>query len=378
MACFAFAPTIGLAAQAPAVGWGYVANIDSNWTTLSVPSNIQHNSCVDSYWAGFRWRTLETADGTYAWSATVDLFINRAIADGKTITIAIKPGSATPAWLYTEDPTAAFSSIANANNADTTTCSAYTVNVPYNATFLTKWNAMIAALKAHLDATFPGTWQPVVKAIMVGGFANQATIMALPYQNAINGIGTGTVSCNGSAAQYQCCSQNDTAAWKAVGYTRLKVRNALLSIAAQYVASFGLNGPKLQLDLSPSNFPPIDDSGNIVSSGPNAQDTVMITDIQRDMVKNGYGQVVQMYNDGMGPTFAPPFIKQDASLMPVGGQAATSEDTLAQQAVSNLAWGVYQYDSYGSNSTGLGNPANQGAVCAYHWIANNTKGRTAP
>lgn len=96
----------------------------------------------------FGWRTVEPQDGTYQWS-TVDSAIAAAAAAKKRAMIRVVAGSNSPDWIYSEVRSITFSNtdLANPRNHPAT----LRMPVPWDQTYLEKWDQFIAALGNRYD-----------------------------------------------------------------------------------------------------------------------------------------------------------------------------------------------------------------------------------
>jgi hypothetical protein len=207
----------------------------------------------------------------------------------KKLEITIPAGYTTPQWVY--DAGAQSYSWVWDRTWGPSICSPVKMPLPWDPVFQSKWAALVAAFGAKYNSN------PHITNIKLTGPNNsQDAELWLPHKG-VAGIGSGSVSCNGSAARYQCCSYNSDQNWINVGYTRTKLEDAMQWDMAQFDAAFP-NKP-FAFETDPCSIPAIDNNGNFFSSPGNCGDEQGVNDIVNYGI-NFYGRDRFVFqNDGL-------------------------------------------------------------------------------
>ncbi len=124
---------------------------------------------VDGFLLNIGWADIEPTMGQYQW-ATVDLWMNRAISAGKKITLSVSDGANTPACLFQPSPGGAganpLSFSISRKGGLSNQCDPETIATPWDPAFLSQWDAVLAALAAHLKSA--GTYNAVTLLRLTG------------------------------------------------------------------------------------------------------------------------------------------------------------------------------------------------------------------
>jgi outer membrane biosynthesis protein TonB len=193
---------------------------------------------VDGATLRYQWPSLETADGTYAWTM-LDSDLAAVAGAGKKAQLLIQVGIRTPCWVKnagatvyadyatfdtncTKNPTGQF------QTADTS--AANVVPLPWDSTYQAKLGAFIAALGAHITAT---SRMGLIAGVVVAGIARATAEINLP-------------------------NPSDTTGWTAAGYTRQKVKDSYLVFLNDWAAAFPNTGLSTRYTYGsfPNNFQP--------------------------------------------------------------------------------------------------------------------------
>jgi PKD repeat protein len=241
----------------------------------SIPKEILSNPYVSGIAVRATWDFIEPMQGVYNWSY-LDSVINAAAAAGKQVSLSIRAGENTPAWVYTAGAQA-FSFI------DATSPNTQTIPLPWDPVFLTQWTDLIQQLGARYASNSALT-QVKITGI---NYATAETLLPNSHGQTI------------SLGSQHWTTTNDVADWQAAGYTRLKVENAWQTIADAWSKAF----PNQQIAaiLAPNNFPPIDNNGNVFSDLQNADNQIVTDLINLGTARYGSQFVVQ--NNALSDTF---------------------------------------------------------------------------
>jgi hypothetical protein len=226
-----------------------------------VPVNMRLN---------INWSQLETADGTYHWTTklcdrgcnqSIDTYLYNAQQANQNIIVALTAGTTTPSWVITPISQ-------GGAGAKAVTCDAYAAPLPWDATYLAKYNAAITALAAHLTAvSTPGggttNVAPWVKIVKLGGITNSTAELHVGVDSTTN--------------YTNCPAGSLNASWAAAGFTPTNIKNAFSALLANYVKSFPTSiftsGIVFSVDVIEVNaFPPIDDTGRLYIPPPGQND----------------------------------------------------------------------------------------------------------
>jgi PKD repeat protein len=233
---------------------GVFSVTDSDTT---IDAGVFTNSNVDGVLLRTEWNAIETAAGVYNWSY-LDGQISAAAAAGKKVSLGIKPGANTPAWVYA-------AGAVSFSYTDPKTGSPAMMPLPWDPVFLADWTQFVHALGTRY------AWRAAVAQVKITGINLSSEETNLPN------------------------SSTDTVNWQAAGYTRVKVENAWQTIADAFSQAFP--EVKIALIVVPGAFPPIDDYGNIFVS-PSGGDPTLINDLINTGISR-YGQQFIVQNNGL-------------------------------------------------------------------------------
>jgi len=123
------------------------------------------------------WGAVETALGTYNFT-TLDQWIKAAVSSGKKLTLAIRSGANTPCWLFQapacgsgyNKPYAGATEldfeVSARQGIGQAGCTATAIAAPWDPIFLNAWDAMLAAVAAHLKTA--GTYNALTSVRLTG------------------------------------------------------------------------------------------------------------------------------------------------------------------------------------------------------------------
>ena len=329
----------------------------SNYNS-AIPASILNNASVDGISIRVTgWSTIEPAEGTFNWS-TLDSMI--AKAKSKKLEITIPAGYTTPSWVYA-DGAQSYSWIWDQTFGQAL-CSVAKMPLPWDSVSESKWAALVAAFGARYDSNLN------ITNIKLSGPGNsQDPEFLLPHKG-ITGIGSGTRTCNGSPAQYQCCSYNNDQDWIAAGYTRTKLEGAVTWDMSQFDAAFP--DKQFAVETDPCSLPAIDNNGMFFSSPGNCGDQQGVTDI----VNDGIGTYGTQFIFGMTDYNRYPYpilvqwwalMQADSAYVDIGFQFAYAVGTtnfisITQTGINDGAQLIEFYES------DLTNPNNSAAIASAH------------
>ena len=140
---------------------------------------------------------LEPAMGQYRWTV-LDQWMSRAVSSGKKVELSVIAGIDTPSWLSQPAPGGAgatpLSFSAARKNGKKGICEAETIAAPWDATFLAQWDALLAALSAHLKSV--GTYSDVAL-LRLTGINRDTDELHLPAEEDFGATGQGA-ACGGT------------------------------------------------------------------------------------------------------------------------------------------------------------------------------------
>jgi hypothetical protein len=130
------------------------------------------------------WNGIEPAMGQYQWTK-LDQWMSLAVSLGKKINLIVMAGNSTPSWMYQAAPAGAGVTPLNftisPKGGVTGVCQSATMAAPWDATFLSQWDAMLANLSAHLKST--GTYSAVTL-LRLTGINRTSEELRLPAETA--------------------------------------------------------------------------------------------------------------------------------------------------------------------------------------------------
>jgi uncharacterized protein (TIGR03437 family) len=262
---------------------------------------------VDGVAIQIGWQAIEPALGQYDWTL-LDQWLTRVSALGKKIDLVIPAGSATPAWLFQSPPAGAGATELNftvsPHAGETGVCDADNIAAPWDPVFLAQWDAMLAALSAHLNSA--GTYSAITL-VRLTGINRTTEEFRLPAETA--------------ASTSLACVSNATATWQQAGYKPSLLLQGWNSILASFEKYFP--GKTFAVSIIPENaFPAIAEDGSIIKGIPPDPSQPLLQSASQMLP----GRLVVQYD----------------FLMP--GEAASTEVTNAAQTLGTLA--AYQTNEY--------------------------------
>jgi len=219
----------------PAASYASAASINGVYALQQpgqlMPAAVLTDPDVDGVALRYRWDSLEPGEGRFDWSA-LDTDVSQAQAHGKKVSMIILPGVATPNWVYAVG--AAKFPVCGATGRMAGNGGNVGTPVPWDPTYLTKWEAFVHALG---DRYGQNPSLVLVKITGIGLYSGEFYLI------------------RGGP-----CVEQDIANWQRVGFTRRKIVSAFDSIAAAFAQSFP--NSKLAVMIVRGPMPPIDDNGN--------------------------------------------------------------------------------------------------------------------
>ena len=161
-------------------------------------------SGVDGVAIVIGWNAIEPALGQYSFTL-LDQWIGQVSALGKKIDLVILAGASTPPWLFQPEPAGAGATELNftvsPHAGETGVCDTVNMVAPWDPAFLTQWDAMLAAVSAHLKSA--GTYNAITL-VRLTGINRTTEELRLPAE---------TAQSTGLA-----CVSNSIATWHQAGY----------------------------------------------------------------------------------------------------------------------------------------------------------------
>ena len=164
------------------------------------------------------WDALENSEGNFNWSL-IDAARAAVVASGGKLSISVTPGVHTPDWVYAAGA-ASFSFVWDQPYGPPRG-SIEQMPIPWDTTYLAKWQAFITALAAKYAA------DPLIDHVVATGVNSKTQETFLPSNNKPRPIN------NGDAWTW-----DDQADWAAAGYTSILMDTTYKSILAMWAAAF--------------------------------------------------------------------------------------------------------------------------------------------
>ncbi|MBS1854106.1 MAG: beta-galactosidase [Acidobacteria bacterium] len=195
------------------------------------------------------WNAVEPSMGQYQWTV-LDQWISRIAAVGKKIDLVVPAGDATPSWLFDPAPAGAGAGALrftiSPHGGATGACQTETIAAPWDPAFLSHWDALLAALAAHLKSA--GAYDAITL-VRLTGINRTTEELRLPAE---------TPQSTGLA-----CVSDAVTTWQQAGYKP----SLLLQAWTQIIGSFQKSFPDKTFDVSviPLNpFPAIAEDGSVI------------------------------------------------------------------------------------------------------------------
>ncbi len=256
------------------------------------------------------WGDVEPAMGKYDWTVP-DKWIGQVVALGKKIDLVVPAGSYTPAWLFQPPPAGAGATELNftvsPHDGETGFCESTTIAPPWDPAFLAQWDAMLAALSAHLKSA--GTYSAITLVRLTGiNRSGGSEELRLPQE---------TAQSSGLA-----CVTDAIATWQQAGYRPSLLLQGWNAVIGSFEKSFPDKPFAVSVIDPPDAFPPIDENGAVIKgTPPDATQPLLLSASQ---------------------IFPRRLVVQLDFLIP--GQAASTEVTNAAQNLGTLA--AFQTNEY--------------------------------
>jgi Beta-galactosidase len=205
---------------------------------------------VDGVAVVIGWNAIEPSLGQYQFSL-LDQWIAQVSALGKKIDLVIPSGSSTPAWLFQPAPSGAGATELNftvsPHGGSTGVCDTVNIAAPWDPAFLTQWDAMLAAVSAHLKSA--GTYNAITL-VRLTGINRSTEELRLPAETA--------------ASTGLACVSNSIATWQQAGYRPSLLLQAWNTILASFTKSFP--DKSFAVSIIPSDaFPGIAEDGSVIT-----------------------------------------------------------------------------------------------------------------
>ena len=207
---------------------------------------------VDGLVLVIAWSALEPTNHVYHWM-DLDLWLNRAVALGKKVDLAILAGSSTPDWMFqpVTDGGAGATPLTftiSPHSGATGNCIEETIAAPWDTNFLTSWKNMLNVLSNHLKTA--GTYSHLTL-LRLTGINRTTDELRLPAETAQS---TGLD-----------CVSNAPAIWRAAGYTPSNLLSGWSNILSSFTTYFP--DKSFSVAIIPNNaFPAIDDNGLLITN----------------------------------------------------------------------------------------------------------------
>ena len=208
---------------------------------------------VDGLLFGIAWDTLEPAMGQYDWT-TVDKWMNLAASQGRRVKLSL-PAHSAPAWLFQPAPGGGGATpltFTYSSHDATKPCVTETIAAPWDPAFLAQFDAMLAAVAAHLKST--GTYSAVVAVNLTG----------INYDSGELHLASQTPQSSGVA-----CVSDAITTWLNAGYRPSKLLSGWDSLTSSFKKTFPDKYFAVAIIASTHPFPQIAEDGSIIkfSSG---------------------------------------------------------------------------------------------------------------
>ena len=194
------------------------------------------------------WSGIEPSMGQYQWD-TVDQWMGMAISAGLKVELSVRADLA-PAWLFQPPPGGAGAiplTFTYAPQAGAKDCSTETIAAPWDPAFLAQWDAMLAAVAAHLKST--GTYS-AVRLLRLTGINRYSDELHLPAQT--------------PQSVSSPCVSDSVATWLQAGYRPSLLLQGWDGTTNSFKKSFPDKYFSVAIIDSSNPFPPIADDGSVI------------------------------------------------------------------------------------------------------------------
>jgi hypothetical protein len=282
------------------------------------------------------WSSIETNLDQYNWNQ-LDRWMDYAASLNRKITFSLRAGDGIPDWLCLPPPNGAGATkltfTISPKDGKTTNCQPDKIAIPWEPAFLMNWNLMLSNVSAHLKEH--GTYSNLTL-LRLTGINRTSDELRLPAETPDTNMYTGTGL---------DCVSNAPAIWQTIGYTPSR----LLSVWSNILTAFNTSFPDKSFCVAiipyPPQvpFPPIDDSGNLITNNLPDQNQPLLQFAGRMLP----GRFVVQYNFLMTSNAANPAV------------IAAAQDYGALSAFQVNNW----YGSFGSSGSACGGTVNYPAPC---------------
>jgi uncharacterized protein (TIGR03437 family) len=220
----------------------------SNPTATAVTAALNVTG-ADGLALAIAWSAIEPAMGQYQWSL-LDQWMDRAIGLGKKVDLVLLAGDSIPAWLFQAAPNGAgvkgLSFTFSPHSGKTGQCQSETIASPWDATYLARWDSLLAAVAAHLKSS--GTYSAVAL-LRLTGINRSTDELRLPAET--------------SQSTGLACVSDAVTTWQQAGYRPSLLLQAWDKITASFQKSFP--DKSFSVAIIPVNaFPPIAEDGSVI------------------------------------------------------------------------------------------------------------------
>jgi hypothetical protein len=231
-----------------------------NATALAASLNVPG---VDGFVLVIGWDAIEPAMGQYQWT-TLDQWMSQAVSSGKKVDLSVRAGLNTPSWLFQPAPggagAKALSFSVARKNGRTGECESETIAAPWDAAFLAQWDALLAALSAHLKSV--GTYSDLVL-LRLTGINRDTDELHLPAE---------TAQSTGLA-----CVSDAITTWQQAGYRPSLLLQAWDKITSSFQKSFPDKSFSVAIITGAHPFPPIAEDGSVIKGAVPDQNLPLLT-----------------------------------------------------------------------------------------------------
>ena len=203
---------------------------------------------VDGLLFGIAWDSLEPGMGQYDWT-TVDAWMNRAVSQGRRVKLSL-PAHSAPAWLLQPAPGGAGATpltFTYSSHDATKPCVTETIAAPWDPAFLTQFDALLAAVAAHLKST--GTYNAVAAVSLTG----------INYDSGELHLASQTPQSSGVA-----CVSDALTTWQNAGYRPSRLLSGWDSLTSSFKKYFPDKYFAVAIIASTHPFPQIAEDGSIL------------------------------------------------------------------------------------------------------------------
>lgn len=198
------------------------------------------------------WDVIEPALGQYDWT-DFDQWMTLAVSSGKKIELSITTGyvgsNHTPSWLFQPAPSGGGAhqlTFSFTRRPTDTTCLTESIAAPWDPVFLAQWDAMLAAVSAHLKST--GRYDNVVL-LRLTGVNKDSDELHLPSESADPNVP---------------CRSDNVAMWQGAGYRPSLLLQGWDGTTGSFKKYFPDKSFSVAIIASADPFPPIAEDGSII------------------------------------------------------------------------------------------------------------------